>query len=65
MCVGLGDAFDRMNTTEYQLRQRVLVRNFHDGNDVRLSPAGVDGLYLLDLPKRPYHSAGLSGLYVY
>ena len=38
-----------MNAAEDELRQRVLIRHFDDGNDVRLAPARIDRFDLLDL----------------
>lgn len=44
----LSDSLDRMNSGQDQRRQRVLVRHFHDREEVRLTPAWIDCLDLFD-----------------
>jgi len=62
--VRLCDAGDGVNPAQDQLAERILVRDLDDDDDIRLSPAGVDGLDLLDLGEGSRDRARLAWLHV-
>src|SRR5262249_7648103 len=64
MGISLRDTLDLMNPAQDQLGQGILVRYFGDHNDIRLAPAGIDGLDLLDSRQGLNHIACTSREYI-
>jgi hypothetical protein len=64
MRICLIDTGDGVNFREHQLGQCVLVGNLNDGEDVGLSPTGVDLFDFLYIPKGFDDISGLAGMNV-
>lgn len=62
MRIRLCDARDGVNPAQDQLTERILIRDLNDGDDIRFSPTGVDGLDLLDVREGAHDRARLSWL---
>ena len=64
MRIRLCHAWNGVDSAQDQLAESILVRDFNDDDDIRLSPAGINGFDLLDLGEGACDRAGLSRLHI-
>src|SRR5215831_863656 len=62
--IRLCDTRNGVDSAQNQLTERILVRDLNHNDNIRFSPAGVDGLNLLNIGKGARDCARLSRLHV-